>query len=104
MSPRSTNEARLEDAIYYSIGGGSEEIVDSYLPVLQDYFQLNVPLKDLSEKWALLDSNFKTRFGYIRGLRVLRQDPLETLFAFICSANNNIPRITSLVGCLYFVQ
>ncbi|KAH8877627.1 N-glycosylase/DNA lyase [Schistosoma japonicum] len=32
-----------------------------------------------------------------RGLRLLRQDPEETLFAFITSANNNITRITKLL-------
>ncbi|KAJ7372861.1 8-oxoguanine glycosylase ogg1 [Desmophyllum pertusum] len=33
----------------------------------------------------------------MRGVRVLRQDPVETLFAFICSSNNNIPRISGMV-------
>jgi N-glycosylase/DNA lyase len=28
-----------------------------------------------------------------RGMRVLRQDPHETILAFICSANSNIPKI-----------
>ena len=32
-----------------------------------------------------------------RGLRVLRQEPWECLIGFICSANNNIPRITANV-------
>lgn len=29
-----------------------------------------------------------------RGLRILRQDPYETILAFLLSANNNMPRIT----------
>ena len=31
------------------------------------------------------------------GLCVLRQDPLECLISFICSSNNNIPRITLML-------
>ncbi len=32
-----------------------------------------------------------------RGIRILRQDPFETLISFILSANNNVARITGLV-------
>ncbi|MDE5852447.1 MAG: DNA-3-methyladenine glycosylase 2 family protein, partial [Oscillospiraceae bacterium] len=31
------------------------------------------------------------------GIRILRQDPWETLISFIISANNNIPRIQSII-------
>ncbi|KAF8643878.1 hypothetical protein AX16_008894 [Volvariella volvacea WC 439] len=37
------------------------------------------------------------RFG---GIRMLRQDPWETLICFICSSNNNIARITKMVSSL----
>lgn len=36
----------------------------------------------------------------LRGHRLVRQDPVECLFAFICSSNNNIPRIQQLVDKL----
>ncbi len=35
-----------------------------------------------------------------RGIRILRQEPFETLISFIISQNNNIPRITGIIGRL----
>jgi 3-methyladenine DNA glycosylase/8-oxoguanine DNA glycosylase len=40
----------------------------------------------------------KRTFELKQGIRVLQQDPWECLFSFICSANNNIKRITSMVN------
>jgi N-glycosylase/DNA lyase len=34
------------------------------------------------------------------GVRVLRIDPIENLFSFICTSNNNIPRITQMIDSL----
>ncbi len=35
-----------------------------------------------------------------KGLRILRQEPFETLISFIISQNNNIPRITGIINRL----
>lgn len=35
-----------------------------------------------------------------RGIRILRQDPFETLISFIVSQNNNIPRIKKIIAAL----
>ena len=36
----------------------------------------------------------------LRGMRIVRQDPVECLFSFICSSNNNITRIQGMVDKL----
>ena len=65
--------------------------------VLKDYFQLDVNLRDLYNRWSKVDANFEKISKQFEGIRILRQDPVECLFAFICSSNNNITRITSMV-------
>lgn len=64
---------------------------------LADYFQLDICLKDLMEQWCK-DKQFKKK--QIEGLRMMKQPKIENIFSFICSSNNNISRITSLVNKL----
>ncbi|KAG0067916.1 8-oxoguanine glycosylase ogg1 [Linnemannia elongata] len=65
---------------------------------LRDYFQLDVPLTELYTKWSATDKNFKAKAPFFPGVRMLRQDPIENLFCFICSSNNNISRITQMAA------
>ncbi|KAL8450768.1 hypothetical protein Emag_003056 [Eimeria magna] len=51
---------------------------------LRRFFQLDVRFAPMVKKWGL---------GESPGCRVLMLDPVEALFSFICSANNNIPRL-----------
>lgn len=65
---------------------------------LADYFQTSIRLADREARWAVADpKRYASVAGAVRGVRVLRQDPLETLISFILSSNNNITRIASLV-------
>jgi N-glycosylase/DNA lyase len=62
---------------------------------LSDLFQLDVPLAPLLAEWCRGDSrHVLQRFA---GMRILRQDPVECLFSFIASSNNNIGRITKMM-------
>lgn len=70
---------------------------ESAKEVLIDYLRLNDNLEDLCEIWSRSDPKFPRNYP---GIRLLRQDPLETLFAFICSQNNLIARIKQLVRTL----
>ncbi|KAK0404939.1 hypothetical protein QR680_017714 [Steinernema hermaphroditum] len=72
--------------------------------VLKDYLQLDINLQRLYREWTEKDKHFaslvKSNADKLEGIRILRQQFLETLFAFICSANNNIQRISKLVNTL----
>jgi len=64
---------------------------------LKSYFQFNINVSKLYEQWSKNDLFFKDLKTPFYGIRILRQDPTENLFSFICSQNNNIVRITQLV-------
>lgn len=65
--------------------------------LLRDYFQLNVKLEDLYREWGTADPHFKHIADIFTGVRMLRQDPTECLFSFICTSNNHISRIQGMV-------
>lgn len=70
---------------------------EAAVPVVRDYLRLDEDLFELCAQWSQADPKFPV---HLTGIRLLRQDPLETLFAFICSQNNVIQRIRSMVRAL----
>uniref|UniRef100_A0A1A8GHM6 N-glycosylase/DNA lyase n=1 Tax=Nothobranchius korthausae TaxID=1143690 RepID=A0A1A8GHM6_9TELE len=65
--------------------------------MLKDFLQLHVELGDLYRKWGAADPHFKEIADIFKGVRILRQDPTECLFSFICTSNNHISRIQGMV-------
>ncbi|NXU06478.1 OGG1 lyase, partial [Buphagus erythrorhynchus] len=65
--------------------------------ILRDYFQLDVGLSALYHAWGAADPLFHKVAKDFPGVRVLRQDPVECLFSFICTSNNHISRITAMI-------
>ncbi|KDN49328.1 hypothetical protein RSAG8_02030, partial [Rhizoctonia solani AG-8 WAC10335] len=82
----------------------SSDDEDSTLLWLRDYFQLDVDLEALYADWGKRDPVFQSVALRFVGIRMLRQDPWENLVSFICSQNNHISRITSMVHslCIHF--
>ena len=67
---------------------------------IADYFNLSVSLATLAEGWRAADPHFDRLSTALPGARMLRQDPVECLFSFICSQNNHISRIHGMVNRL----
>ncbi|CAJ1947413.1 unnamed protein product [Cylindrotheca closterium] len=67
---------------------------------LRSYFRLDDSLGHLYQKWSKADDRLATIAKCIPGVRILEQDPFECLISFICSSNNNIPRITKMVNSI----
>lgn len=69
--------------------------------ILYDYFQLDTNLEQLYKEWSeKADSSFIDISKSLYGMRILRQDPIECLFSFLCSSCNNIIRITQMLDKL----
>ena len=64
---------------------------------LRGYFQLECPLSELYVMWSKRDERLSRIATCIPGVRIIDQDPWECLASFICSSNNNIPRITKIL-------
>ena len=62
-----------------------------------NYFDLRRDYSVIKNKLSKIDKYLKVSIEYGYGIRILNQDPFETLISFILSANNNIPRIK---GCI----
>ncbi|XP_042679417.1 N-glycosylase/DNA lyase isoform X1 [Centrocercus urophasianus] len=65
--------------------------------ILRDYFQLDVGLVALYRTWGAADPLFCQTATAFPGVRVLRQDPVECLLSFICTSNNHVARITTMI-------
>ncbi|KAF7658334.1 hypothetical protein LDENG_00014090 [Lucifuga dentata] len=90
---KATLKEEEEDQMVVTIGQNIEEEEK----MLRDYFQLNVKLGDLYREWGAADPHFKHIANIFTGVRMLRQDPTECLFSFICTSNNHISRIQGMV-------
>lgn len=77
---------------------------DSTDDIIRDYLNLTPDLPALYTKWASGDPNFTKKALIFPGIRILRQDPWETLIGFICSSNNNISRISQMMDklCIHY--
>jgi len=73
-------------------GDEKKEEKKKYEDILKDYFQVHVNLEKLYSEWSNADENFCKVAKDYQGVRMLQQDPVENLFSFICSSNNNIQR------------
>ncbi len=74
----------------------SEEEFNS---VLRSYLDFDRDYKSLVGAFSA-DVNLKSAVDEYNGIRILRQQPWETLCSFIISQNNNIPRIKGIISRL----
>lgn len=66
---------------------------------LKHYFDLDTDYLDYIKKFSV-DPTLKAACESAPGIRILRQEPFETLISFIISQNNNIPRIAGIIDRL----
>lgn len=64
------------------------------------YFDLYLNYDNIRRNLADIDPVLKRACEFCPGIRILNQDPWETLCSFIISQNNNIPRIKGIISRL----
>lgn len=62
-----------------------------------EYFDLDTSYEKIKDNLAKIDKYLANSIEYGTGIRILKQDLWETLISFIISANNNIPRIKTII-------
>ncbi len=96
------SETRAEivafDRLLYIGRKGCKLLIDSskedFKNIWQQYFDLDTDYSKLERLIADSgDAHLKKAYLHGNGIRILRQEPLETLVTFLISQNNNIPRI-----------
>ncbi|XP_011642196.1 N-glycosylase/DNA lyase isoform X1 [Pogonomyrmex barbatus] len=85
-----------ETHLSYTVQGQLKDSVN-YDNVLSEYFRLSISLQEHYKEWARTDTHFQECLDENIVVRILKQDIVENLFSFICSSNNNISRISSMV-------
>ena len=65
-----------------------------------DYFDLNTNYEKIQKRLIRRDPVMEEAVNFGRGIRILKQEPFETLISFIISSNNNIKRIKGSVEAL----
>jgi N-glycosylase/DNA lyase len=81
--------------IYGSDRADFENIWGRFLSLDMDYEAID---KDILEHSAGTVMDRAMEYG--RGIRILRQEPYETVISFIISQNNNIPRIKKIIEAM----
>ncbi|MER3408359.1 MAG: hypothetical protein C4292_06490, partial [Nitrososphaera sp.] len=68
--------------------------------VEQGLFRLDDDIDSIIKEVARRDSLVGSLANQYAGLRLMRQDPEQCLFSFICASNTNIPMIRRMLGAL----
>ncbi|SES87511.1 N-glycosylase/DNA lyase [Natronincola peptidivorans] len=70
---------------------------EDFLDIWMDYFDLKTDYDEIKKKISRKDPIMQNAVSFGEGIRILKQEPWETLISFIISSNNNIPRIKASI-------
>ncbi len=83
-----TTETQLE------VRGTDNDFIEGFV---SDYLDLQTDYSTIIEEILAIAPRFQSVIEAGKGIRILRQEPFETLVTFVISANNNIHRIRASV-------
>ena len=84
-----------DEKVYYETGPRPRD-----LALIHDYFRLDVDLPGLARDFGRDDPHIRPALQEFAGLRVIRQDPIECLFSFLCTSAAPLYRIRQTIAAL----
>ena len=93
LNDRVINVKQDNDYLYVSSNNEDDliDVVTKYLDLETDYNKINEQIKKM-------DKNITSAVDFSKGLTMIKQDPFEASMAYIISANNGVPQITSALN------
>ena len=73
---------------------------DNLKEIIDDYFDLNRDYDKIAETIIKNDKKIIDAINFSKGLKIIHQDPFETLIAYIISQNNRVPSIANSLNLI----
>jgi len=73
---------------------------DNLKEIIYDYFDLDRDYLEIEKEILKKDKKLKEALLYSRGLKMIHQDPFETIISYIISQNNRVPSIAKSLNML----
>ena len=88
----------LKEEENYIIVESSKE--ENLKEIIFDYFDLNRDYERIEKDILKCDKKLEDALKFSRGLKMIHQDPFETLIAYIISQNNRVPSIANALNLI----
>ena len=82
---------------YYIVESNNEENLEH---IVNDYFDLNRDYNKICKSILKVDNKLKNALEYGKGLRIIHQNPFETIIEYVISQNNRVPSIANSLNLL----
>lgn len=88
-----------QDGDYIIVESNKEDGLEEFI---YDYFDLNRDYEKIENEILKRDKKLKDAISFSKGLKMIHQDPFETLISYIISQNNRVPSIANALNLLSF--
>ena len=86
-----------QDGDFIIVESNKEEGLEEFI---YDYFDLNRDYEKIENEIIKKDKKLKDAINFSKGLKMIHQDPFETLISYIISQNNRVPSIANALNLL----
>ena len=92
----------MDKIVYITLCEGKTIIETTDVDYFYNFFDLSTDYAKIKDKIKEYYPNFDKFFAGGKDIRILHQDPFQTIISFIVSANNNIARIKKILNNISF--